>query len=223
MTAKAIETDRRLREPLTRERILACALQLIDRDGLEELSMRRLAAELDVSAMSLYNHVPNKEAVLEGVTEVLLREIELTEMEGLDLETGLKAGLRSFRRVLLDHPNALTLIETRPIVTPDALKPIELSLATLRRAGFSPDDAVRAHWMLVGYTIGHVGFQVNSPIADPSRVQDEIAMRRQTLPVEQFPNLFECLRMAIEGDFDAAFEFGLDAIFAGLKAKLAAS
>ncbi|MFN2489371.1 MAG: TetR/AcrR family transcriptional regulator [Actinomycetota bacterium] len=209
------------RAPLTRRRILSCALDLIDRDGLETLSMRRLAAELDVTAMSLYNHVASKEELLEGVTEALLGEIDLTVVAIPDWAQGLKAGFRSFRRALLDHPHALPLIQSKPAVSPDAFRPIELSLATLRRGGFSPKDAIEAHWLLVGFTLGHVGFQLSNPLCDPARADAEMLRRYESLPADDFPNLLESLPFAVGSDFGAAYDFGLETIIEGLRARLA--
>jgi AcrR family transcriptional regulator len=219
MSTKTPESDK-LREPLTRDRILGTALEMIDRDGLEELSMRRLASELGVSPMSLYNHIPNKDAVLEGVTEKLLGEINLSDVETQDWAEGLKIGFRLFRKVLLKHPHALPCIENKPVVTPDAFRPIELSLSLLARAGFSPQDAVFAHWTLVGYTLGHASFQVNNPIANPDNAQELMLLKLQNLPPEEFPNLSEALPYTIDCDFDAAFEFGLEAVVDGLRAEL---
>lgn len=220
MTTKAPKSDK-LREPLTRDRILDCALLLIDRDGLEELSMRRLATELGVSAMSLYNHVPSKDAVLEGITEKLLSEINLSAVETGKWAEGLRIGFRLFRKVLLEHPHALPCIENKPIVTPDAFRPIELSLSLLVQAGFSPGEALFAHWSLVGYTLGHVSFQINNPLANPEAAEEQMALKLQRLTPEEFPNLIAALPYTIDCDFDAAFEFGLDTIIEGLRVKLA--
>jgi AcrR family transcriptional regulator len=220
MPIKELESDSQARRArLTRERILAKALEIVDRDGLEALSMRHLAAELDATAMSLYNHVPSKEAVLEGITEVLLGEIDLSAVEGDDWAESLKAGHRSFREVLLRHPSALPLVSTKPIAGPDAFRPVEVSLDLLRRAGFDPENALRAHWALVGYTLGHVGFQCTNPLASEQAMEDLIE-RKTALPPEQFPRILETLPHAIDCDYDGAFEFGLDTIIEGLKSRL---
>ena len=216
-TGKARE---RARPGLTRQRILQSALGLIDRDGLEALSMRKLGAELGVEAMSLYNHFPNKEALLDGVTETMLREIDMPSVE-TGWETALRRACRSFRHVLLAHPNAMPLIAARPEVTPEAFHPIELSLGILKQAGFGPQDMVMAHWLLVGYVLGHVGFQVASPLGDPERVDAEIAMRKELLAPDDFPNMYAALPYLEECDFDSGFEFGLDTVIEGLKLRLA--
>jgi AcrR family transcriptional regulator len=222
MPTKTPESDK-LRERLTRKRILETALEIVDREGLEELSMRRLASELGVSAMSLYNHVPNKDALLEGITEKLLSEINLGAIETQDWAEGLKTGFRLFRKLLLEHPNALPCIENKPVVTPDAFRPIELSLSLLVQAGFSPPEALFAHWTLVGYTIGHVSFQVNNPMGNPQGAEELMVMKLQRLPREEFPNLTAALPHTITRDFGEAFEFGLETVIAGLKAKLQAT
>jgi AcrR family transcriptional regulator len=209
------------REPLTRVRILDCALAMIDRDGLENLSMRRLAAELDVSAMSLYNHVPNKDALLEGVKERLLAEVDLSAAELDDWSEAIREGFKSFRRALLAHPNALPLIESKPLMTPEAFRPVELSLATLRRGGFAPDEALKAHFALVGYTLGHAAFQLANPLHEQSSGElDRISSQEMGEPMG-FHNLLECLPHAAEWEPDEAYDFGLDILIAGLKARLA--
>jgi AcrR family transcriptional regulator len=205
------------KEPLTRARILGCALALIDRDGLESLSMRKLAAQLGVAPMSLYNHIPGKDALLEGVTETLLAEIDISLPEDGWAET-LRSAVLSFRRVLLDHPHAVPLIESKRVMTPAALRPVEFSLSLFRGAGFSPDDALSAHWAIVGFTLGHVTFQISNPLTEVS--PQEALARSGELPAQQFPCYFEVLPKAASCDYDAAFDFGLDILIQGLQAKL---
>ncbi|MDQ4095697.1 MAG: TetR/AcrR family transcriptional regulator C-terminal domain-containing protein [Actinomycetota bacterium] len=217
----SVGTRERSRVGLTRDKILRTALALIDRDGLEALSMRKLGAELGVEAMSLYNHVPNKDALLDGVTEIMLREIDMTAIDEGPWDEALRAACRSFRSVLLAHPNAMPLIATRPEVTPEGFYPIELSLGVFKKAGFGSEDMVLAHWLVVGYVLGHVGFQVASPLADPDQVDREIALRREKLPPESFPNMHAALPYLEQCDFEAGFEFGLDTIIEGLKLRLA--
>lgn len=211
------------RAPLTRRRILVKALELVDRDGLDALSMRKLAAELGASAMSLYNHVPSKDAVLEGIVEVLLGEIDTSVTENPDWAEGLKAAFQSFREALLAHPNVVPLIALKQALSPEAFRPVEVSLATLRRAGFAPEDALRAHWSLVGFTLGHVGWQVSGPLSDESEADLHSAIVKQRLPAEEFPCLHEVVPFMMECDMNAAFEFGLDALLVGLKAQLGQS
>lgn len=207
------------KEPLTRGRILQCALALIDRHGLEALSMRRLASELDVAPMSLYNHLPNKEAVLEGICETMLAEIDLTPLELEDWAEALKIGFRDFRRVLLAHPNAVTLIETKPVVSPEYFRPVEASLELFRRAGFSPKEALHGHLLIVSLTLGHVMSQITNPMCNPDP-ETAASMRKSSLPPDEFPNLMRQLPYMLDYDFDESFEFALGTVMEGLEAKL---
>ena len=212
--------DRRVRSPLSRRGLLDIALTIIDRDGLESLSMRRLAAEFDVSAMSLYHHVPNKEALLEGVTETLLAEIDLSAADSDDWTEAIKEGFRSFRRVLLAHPNALPLIQTKRAPSPEAFRPIEVSLATLRRAGFDEEGALKAHWLLVGYTLGHVGFMLSNPMLRSEDGPPTDLPADAGIATEEFHHLFECLPFAVACDPDEVYEFGLETIVEGLRRRV---
>jgi TetR/AcrR family tetracycline transcriptional repressor len=221
MNAQRLKIDPASRERLSPERILDGALALIDRDGLEGLSMRKLAAELDVSAMSLYNHISGKEALLEGVIGRLLGEIDLTAVAAEDdWAEALKVGFRSFRRALLAHPNAVAVIESKQVISPESMRPVEVSLATLRGAGFSAEDAMKAHWVLVGFTLGHVSFQCTNPLQDAA-AREAHTGAHETLPAESFPCLHEALPYMSGCDFEDAYEFGLDAIISGLTRHLA--
>ncbi len=225
-TLEETSPEQRVRSSLSRRALLDCALTIIDRDGLESLSMRRLAAEFDVSAMSLYNHVPNKEALLEGVTETLLAEIDLSAADSDDWTEAIKEGFRSFRRVLLAHPNALPLIQTKRAPSPEAFRPIEVSLATLRRGGFDEEGALKAHWLLVGYTLGHVGFMLANPLLRGDTQEAEASSDLLVAGGEaggEFRNLVECLPFAAGVDIDEVYEFGLDTIIEGLRRRAEAS
>src|SRR5215218_3500871 len=117
------------RRPLSRRRILEAAVRFVDREGLEALSMR----ELGVEAMSLYNHVPNKSALLDGMVEVLLGELEIPpEDEGW--ERRIREAYRAFRRLAHEHPNVFPLLVVRPPDTMDGIWLVEEFLKTLRGA-----------------------------------------------------------------------------------------
>src|SRR5215217_6386785 len=108
------------RRPLSRRRILEAAVRFVDREGLDALSMRKLGSELGVEAMSLYNHVPNKSALLDGMVEVLLGELEIPpEDEGW--ERRVKEAYRAFRRLAHEHPNVFPLLVVRPPETMDGI------------------------------------------------------------------------------------------------------
>src|ERR687894_3158370 len=110
------------RQPLNRRRVLEEAVRFADREGLEALTMRKLGAELGVEAMSLYNHVPNKGALLDGMVEVLLGEVEIPP-RSKDWEVRVRDGYRAFRRLAHEHPNVFPLLVQRPPETLDGSWP----------------------------------------------------------------------------------------------------
>jgi AcrR family transcriptional regulator len=208
------------RIPLSLERICKAALAIIDADGLEALSMRRLASDLGVSAMALYNHVPNKDALLECVTQQLLQQIDLGGPPTGDWMGTLKAAVLSFRRVLLAHPNTVVLLQEKRTVTPESLTPIEWSLSILRSAGLDTRAAINAHRCIVGYTMGHVAMQCTDPFNNPDRAVGEVELRQQQLSPEQFPHLLEALPLLLDFDQDESFESGIDFILRGIRAQI---
>ncbi len=123
------------REPLTRDAIITAALELVDAGGLEALSMRALGASLGVQAMSLYNHVANKEAVLDGLHERLMLEFEL-DASGTDWAEVLRSGARSYRELARAHPQAFVLLATRPLTTADEVVRVAPLLELMGRAGY---------------------------------------------------------------------------------------
>jgi AcrR family transcriptional regulator len=201
------------REPLSRERILQTAVAIVDREGLDALSMRRVGAELGVEAMSLYNHVGNKAALLDGVLETILDELPPLAKRRAWRATLRERG-RALRDVLRAHPHALPLFATRPAVTPASLEHLESALGVLREAGFSPRDALSAFQVLyalvVGHTLGAYGVSREASVPD-YRALDETA----------FPRVREAARALSEHDAERELDLGLDALLAGLEARLA--
>jgi AcrR family transcriptional regulator len=198
------------RRPLSRRRILEAAVRFVDREGLEALSMRKLGSELGVEAMSLYNHVPNKSALLDGMVEVLLGEMEVpSEDEGW--ERRVREAYRAFRRLAHEHPNVFPLLVVRPPDTMDGIWLVEEFLKTLREAGFDPQTALYAFRALSSYTSGYAMAEIRGFAMEPAAA---------TLPVDDFPHIHELDAPLREVDHDAEFEFGLDLILAGLKERL---
>src|SRR6476646_4905901 len=132
---------------ITREVVLAAALEIIDADGADGLSMRRLARALDRDSMILYRHAPNKAALLDGVAETVLAQL-LVDSTDPDWAGQLRQVVRRFRALALAHPHVVPLIVTRPLATPlglrpaGTLRPLEDLLALLTPAGFSGPDAL---------------------------------------------------------------------------------
>ena len=131
---------------VTRDAVLAAALEIIDRDGADALSMRRLARALDRDPMILYRHAPGKAALLDGVAEIVLAQLDVDSADP-DSAGQLREVARRFRALALAHPHVVPLIVTRPLATPlglrplGTLRPLEDILALLTRAGFSGPDA----------------------------------------------------------------------------------
>jgi AcrR family transcriptional regulator len=209
------------REPLTIERITAAALEIVDRDGLDALSMRQLAAALGVSPMALYNHVPNKERLLDRLCEELFSEIDLSGGEASDVFEEVRTGMRSFRQLLLRHPSAITLMQTHRDLSPACLAPVEYSISLMRRAGLDPEEAVRAHHVLVAYVMGFVSSEVTDPMQNPKLSKAEMVMRVNNLSPDRFPYLFEALPYLMGSDTEAAFDYGIDLILGGIRARVA--
>jgi AcrR family transcriptional regulator len=200
------------RRPLSRRRILEAAVQFVDREGLEALSMRKLGSELGVEAMSLYNHVPNKGALLDGMVEVLLGELEVPpEDEGW--ERRVREAYRAFRRLAHGHPNVFPLLITRPPETMDGVWLIEEFIRTLRGAGFDPETALYAFRALSSYTSGYAMAELRGFAMEPAGSR----LGTLTLSPDDFPNIHELDAPLREVDHDAEFEFGLDLILTGLQ------
>jgi AcrR family transcriptional regulator len=206
-------TPRAARGSLSRARILETALLLADEIGLEALSMRRIGAELGVEAMSLYNHVPSKAALLDGMVEVILGEMPAPGPGG-GLEERLGEMAFGFRRALQAHPGALPLFITRPVVTKAALHHVETALGLLREAGFQADDSVSALHVLVTFVVGHTLSGVGRTPAD-----EVSSPLYQELAGDEFPNLNEAVTQLATHDAENEFLFGLDALWIGLRKK----
>jgi TetR/AcrR family transcriptional regulator, tetracycline repressor protein len=216
----------RRREPLTRERILRAALRVMDEEGLEAVTMRRLGRELGVEAMSLYNHVEDKEAILDGILEMVMAEFEFPEETG-DWEADVRAGVRAWRRLMIAHPTVIALFaeSKHPAASPERLRPMEWAFDVLGRGGLSEADVVHAFRAFGGYIMGSVLNEVANPVPG-MRDRDHRAEHVQLageLPATEFPNLVRLLPLMAECDPDVDFEFGLDLLIAGLRAKVAAS
>jgi len=216
------------RAPLSRARVFRSAVDLVDADGLEALTMRRLAEALDVEAMSLYHHVPNKEGVLDGIVEVIVGEM-LDAVSNLDIsraESDWAAVMRervlAAREVLLRHPWAPQVIESRRTMIPAVVHYYEGVLAILRRGGFSYDLAHHALHTLGSRVLGFTQelFEPDTPEGDEAN--EETLMQL----AEQLPNLVGMLSSVSHDaeeatlgwcDDQAEFEFGLDVLLDGLE------
>lgn len=216
--------------PLSRDRILDAALELADQHGVDALSMRKLAAALGVEAMSLYNHVPNKSSLLNSLLERLLEKLEIPPASEVPWAEGLRSAARSFRHLARHHPSFMRLLTTQHVHTENALRPADATLAILREAGFSADEACFAYQTLMGYILGFImqgeSGTIGLTCCARDRVDGQPETSGSTTPMwaPEVPSgrlsLHLTVARANPSSEDAAFDFGLDLILAGLAARL---
>jgi AcrR family transcriptional regulator len=210
-------TKTKARRPLTKERVLRAAVRLADEGGIESLSMRKLGQELGVEAMSLYNHVANKDEVLDGIVEVVVNEID-SPPDGADWKTTLRQNAISTHEALMRHPWAASLWWRRS-EGPGRLRKAELTLRTLREAGFSEDLTYHGYHALVAHILGFTLQALNFPIETKEELQEMAAKFLEDFPVGEYPYLAEHIGQHVDpGESDeGAFAFGLDLILDGLE------
>jgi AcrR family transcriptional regulator len=203
---------------LTRERILQAAISLADRDGIESLSMRKLGDELEVEAMSLYNHVRNKVDMLDGMVDVVFSEIELPS-NGVDWRTAMRKRAVSARKALLRHPWAIGLMESRATPGPATLRHHDSVLGSLRTAGFSIDMAAHAYSILDGYIYGFTLTELTLPFSNAGGAAEVAGNLLKGFGPGEYPYLAEmAVDRAIKPGYNYGdeFEFGLDLILDGI-------
>ena len=154
------------RLPLTRQRVLHAAVALADRDGVGSLSMRKLAQELGVEAMSLYHHVANKDDILDGIVDVVFSEIDLPTND-IDWRAAMRQRAISARQALRRHPWATGLMESRSTPGPATLRHHDAVLGILRNAGFSIELAAHAFSVLDSYVYGFALQESSLPFQTP--------------------------------------------------------
>ncbi|MBO0825585.1 MAG: TetR/AcrR family transcriptional regulator [Actinobacteria bacterium] len=205
------------RAPLTRQRVVAAAVELADRDGIDSISMRRLAQELGVEAMSLYTHVQNKNDLLDGMADAVVSEIPLS-VDGANWRMALRQLVLAARAVMLSHPWAPQTIETRIAPGPAALSYINAVLGILRGGGFS---VAQAHHALHIAGSRLVGF-AQALYDDSGNLDPELAAVLESQLGATHPHLVEMAIAATHSgvlgpcDDDAEFAFALDFILDGL-------
>ena len=204
---------------LSKQRVVLEAVGLADREGVDGLSMRRLAAVLGAGAMSLYHYVANKEELLDAMIDIVFEEIELPT-DATDWQSAMRQRAISTRQVLARHPWAIGLLESRTSPGPANLRHHEAVTACLRRAGFSVFMATHANWLLDSYVYGFALQESSLPFdtADEFADTTEDVFLPQ-LPPDQFPYLNESAAALVAAGYDPAeeFIFGLDLVLAALE------
>jgi AcrR family transcriptional regulator len=200
---------------LSKERVLRAAIALADEGGIEALSMRRLAKELGVEAMSLYNHVANKDEILDGIIDVVSSEVDLPD--GVDWKKAIRRNAISYRDVLLRHRWASSLRISRQGGGPTSLRNADWMLRTLREAGFSDDLIYHAFHILEAYVLGFTVQQLNFPY-EGEELAGLAATFLQQLPAGEYLDFVEHVKQHLEPRHgEGGFELGLDLILDGLE------
>jgi AcrR family transcriptional regulator len=216
MTPETATTNRRP-TALTAERIAQAALEVVDREGADALSMRRLASGLGVGTMTLYGHFRSKRELLDAAVDAATDDFEAPPLQG-SLRERLLAYHEAVRAWLARHPALVQLRGERPIVRPAAFGVSEHGMRILLDAGFPPDEAARAFRLLFVYAFGSAAF---SPHEARPAERRALHAALVSLPEDDFP----ALRAAAEHAGDALggeeqFRYGLERIIDGLEARL---
>jgi AcrR family transcriptional regulator len=202
--------------------VLKAAIRLADRGGAEAITMRRVAQELGVEAMSLYHHVANKDAILDGVIDKVFAAIELPSTDHDDWRDPIRARAHSARRVLSQHRWALGLMDSRSDPGPATLHHHDAVLGVLRRAGFTLPMAAHAISIIDSYISGFVLQEANLPLETPEDLEDVAGNILERLPADELPYLTEMIvDHALKPGYDYASEFGygLELILEALDAR----
>ena len=213
-------SERPRREPLTRDRIIQAALLIMDEEGLDAVTMRRVGRELGVEAMSLYNHVRDKEDILDRITETVLGGLRVPKAD--DWAESARLTAREFRRVLLAHPGVMTLLTERdkPFTNADSLQMYERVFDLFRTAGLSEAETAQAFHVFGGYILGSVTLELGLMVGSPKDDEHHQEMA-QLVASADLPRMQEVMPYLIDCDLDAQFDFGLDLMLEGLRSRIA--
>ena len=214
----------RKREPLTREAVVAKGLAIGDAEGLQAVSLRRVAVELGVTPMALYRYVQNKDELLGGMLESVWAEVEIPDTSAGDWWEGMATLARSARRAFLSHPAAAAIAAARPESGRDILRLIEAILALLKRGGFDPEEAARLYVPFARSLLALIVFEASllPELSDDERRQRALRTRfeLESLPPSDFPHVVASApSLATPHDPERVFEEGLELLRAGIEAR----
>jgi AcrR family transcriptional regulator len=218
MAANA-DDRRRRRAPLTRQRVLRAAIRLADKGGLEAVSMRKLGQVLRVEAMSLYKHVANKDDLLDGVVDEVFSEIHLPQ-EGADWRSAMRERANSARDVLVRHPWAIGLMDSRRNAGPATIGHHDAVIGSLRRGGFSVEMAAHAFFLLDSYIYGIALHETTLPFRTPEELVELADTVMPLAPAAEYPYFAElATEYALKPGYSYGkeFAFGLELILDGLE------
>lgn len=202
--------------PLTRERLVEVAAQIVAEEGIECLSMRRLAAACGVSSMASYRHIASKEDLLRALANKYLDEVDYPQPDSLAWDDYLREVFRSVREVLLRHPELVEITARQRVNGLGGYRGAEVALGALREAGLTKSDAVAAFTTLYGYTIGFVQREIPRPGRNTQLAERLAAIAE--LPADEFPQVRSSVEEFLYSDTEQQFNRGLDFIVRGIGA-----
>ncbi len=218
MTPQSTETAQKPRPTLNRQRVLEGAIALADDVGMDGFTIRKLATAIDVKPMTIYHHIPNKEAIIDGMVDLVFGEIDLPP-SGTDWKSAMQQRGRSARAVLARHPWATPLMESRTNPGPNTLGHHDAVIGCLRLAGFSIEMTAHAYALIDAYIYGFALQEAGLPATGGEEMADLAQHITEPFPADQYPHLMELTTEHVLKpgyDFAAEFEFGLSLILDAL-------
>ena len=206
-------------KPLTRERILEAALSLVDEEGIEALSMRRLAKELGVDPMAIYHHLSNKRALLSALIKEVFSGMRVMDLKGTgDWRGRVRAWALAFREVARAHPKLVPQLASHPEAAAEAtLESTEELYAAFEAAGMKPYQVVGAVGVVIDYLNGFALAEASGALGDPDEHRKMLELL-DARPREELPAMRRTLEALRNEDLGTYFEFGLEVVLSGLEA-----
>lgn len=201
---------------LTRDKIGDAAIRFVESEGLEKLSMRNLAAKLNIEAASLYNHIKNKADLLDLIQEHLYSQLAADYTEK-SWQNHLRALAHATRHGLLKYPGIVTLFATRPTVTTSSLIQVEKTLKVLLKAGFKSSEVMMIYRNFHVFILGHVLAEVGRV---PGEIDSSHEPKLENINMEHYPVLKKVHQYKSNTDFEKGFKMGLEMIIKGLELNL---
>jgi TetR/AcrR family tetracycline transcriptional repressor len=189
--------------------VLEEAFVLLDKDGVQGLTIRKLADLLHVTPMAIYNHVANKRDLLEALVKAVIEGAQFDHPGEWDERV--KSCFRELRRICLAHPGIIKITQMPGIAPPAVFRPMHITLAALEEVGLRNQDAMRAYFLLLNFALGQIAYEVDGPYPD---LDPANSLQRGDFSAEERARVAPAV--PAEWDFDMAFEFGLSVILSGL-------
>lgn len=207
------------RPALTRETIIAAALEIVDQKGLKALSMRYLGTALEVDPMAVYYHIPNKAALLDGLVEAVMSEIDLTlDDPSQPAPERIRVAANIYRDVMMAHPNAVQVVAVRNLNTRESFRPVEFLLGIFVDSGFPPGMALAAVDIFALFVRGFVLFEAGQTLDEAAACHgcDAAELLKQILPEDEFPVMHEVMAKTKFNTPDDEFDLGVRALIKGM-------